>query len=208
LLHAVNSGLAPLKHLWTAKRSHPRELFLEMSRLGGGLCTFAMDSHPRELPSYNHDRLTETFGALDLHIRRHLETIIPTNCISIPLKPSARYFYEGAITDQRCLNPSRWILAISSKAGDVEVISRTPQILKFCSAQFVPELVRRALPGMTLTHLPTPPPAVSARADCQYFGIARSGGCWEHILSTKRVGAYVPGDLPDAEIELLVVLES
>ena len=62
LLHAVNSGLAPLKHLWMSKRGHPEELYLEMSRLAGALCTFALDSHPRDIPPYNHDRLDETFG--------------------------------------------------------------------------------------------------------------------------------------------------
>src|SRR5262249_57465139 len=85
LLHAVNSGLSPLRHLWMSKRGHPEELYLEMCRLAGSLCTFALESHPREIPLYDHDRLGETFAALDEHIRRHLETIVPTNCISIPL---------------------------------------------------------------------------------------------------------------------------
>src|SRR5262249_24059454 len=31
LLHAVNAGLAPLRHLWTSKRGHPEELYLELS---------------------------------------------------------------------------------------------------------------------------------------------------------------------------------
>jgi type VI secretion system protein ImpJ len=207
-LHAVNSGLAPLKHLWMSKRGHPEELYLEMSRLAGALCTFALDSHPRDIPLYNHDRLDETFGLLDRHIRRHLETIVPTNCISVPLTMTASFFYEGKITDQRCLARSRWILAIRAATGEVELITKTPQLVKFCSSQFVPELVRRALPGLPLTHLPVPPAAVSAKADHQYFGITRSGPCWEHLVQTKQAGVYVPGDLPDPEMELLVVLES
>jgi type VI secretion system protein ImpJ len=208
LLHAVNSGLAPLKHQWISKRGHPEELYLEMSRLAGALCTFALDSHPRDIPPYNHDRLDETFGLLDQHIRRHLETIVPTNCVSIPLKMTGRFFYEGTITDTRCLGRSRWILGVRAATGEVEIISRTPQLVKFCSAQFVPELVRRAMPGLPLTHVPAPPNAISARVDVQYFGITKSGPCWEHLAQTKHVGVYVPGDLPDAEMELLVVLES
>jgi type VI secretion system protein ImpJ len=207
-LHAVNSGLVPLKHLWASKRGHPEELYMEMAKLAGALCTFALDSHPRDLPAYDHDHLDRTFRALNDYILRHLEIIVPANCISIPLKPSAKYFFEGEITDQRCLNPSRWILAIRSSAGEVDVIARTPQLVKVCSALFVPELVRRALPGFGLTHLPTPPPAVPARADVQYFSIGKSGPCWEHILQSRCVGIYVPGELPDAELELLVVLES
>jgi type VI secretion system protein ImpJ len=208
LLHAVNSGLSPLRHLWIAKRGHPEELYLEMARLSGSLCTFALESHPRDIPLYRHDHLDETFGELDRHIRRHLETIVPTNCVSIPLSPGETYFYEGDITDQRCLNRSRWILAVRSTAGEVEVISRTPQLVKVCSAAFVPQLVKRALPGLALTHMPTPPPAVSARADFQYFSISKGGPCWEHLQQTRRVGIYVPGDLPQVELALLVVLES
>ncbi len=85
LLHAVNSALAPLRHLLIAKRGHPEELFTELSRLAGALCTFALDSHPRDLPLYDHRNLSESFEKLDRHIREHLETIVPTNCISIPL---------------------------------------------------------------------------------------------------------------------------
>jgi type VI secretion system protein ImpJ len=208
LLHAVNSGLSPLRHLWIAKRGHPEELYLEMARLSGSLCTFAMESHPRDIPLYRHDHLDETFGELDQHIRRHLETIVPTNCISIPLAPGEKYFYEGDVTDQRCLNRSRWILAVRSTAGEVEVISKTPQLVKVCSSTFVPQLVKRALPGLALTHIPTPPPAVSAKVDFQYFSISKGGPCWEHIQQTRRVGVYVPGDLPEVELALLVVLES
>jgi type VI secretion system protein ImpJ len=208
LLHAVNSGLAPLRHLWIAKRGHPEELYLEMSRLAGSLCTFAMESHPRDVPLYDHDHLGETFGALDRYIRTHLETIVPTNCISIPLTPGEKYFYEGEVTDQRCLNRSRWILAVRAAVGEVDIISKTPPLVKVCSTAFVPELVRRALPGMALSHLPTPPPAVSARVDTQYFSISKGGPCWDHIMKTRRVGVYVPGDLPEVELDLLVVLES
>jgi type VI secretion system protein ImpJ len=207
-LHAVNSGVAPLRHIWTVKRGHPEELYRELARLAGALCTFALDSHPRDIPAYDHDHLDRTFAELDAHIRRHLEIIVPTNCVTIPLAPAARYFYEGDIQDQRCLSRSRWILGLRSSAGDVEVMSKTPQLVKFCSALFVPELVRRALPGLALTHLPTPPPAVPVKADFQYFSISKGGPCWDHILKTRRAGVYVPGEFPDCEVELLVILES
>ncbi|MCL5743879.1 MAG: type VI secretion system baseplate subunit TssK, partial [Acidobacteria bacterium] len=90
---------------------------------------------------------------------------------------------------------------------DAELLARTPQLVKICSALFVPELVKRALPGMALTHLPVPPSAISARIETQYFGISKAGPCWDHIVQTRRVGVYLPGDIPEPEVELLVVLE-
>jgi type VI secretion system protein ImpJ len=208
LRHAVNSALAPLRHLFLSKRGHPEELFVELSRLGGALCTFALDSHPRTLPVYDHERLGECFGALDRHIRTHLETIIPTNCVAIPLEMVQNYFYEGPVNDTRCLGRARWVLGIRANMGEAEIINKVPQLVKVCSAKFVGELVKRAMAGLHLTHLPVPPPAIPSRLEMQYFGIDRSGPFWDHIVQTQRVGLYVPGDLPSPEVELLVVLES
>jgi len=208
LLHTVNSALAPLQQSYAARRVHPEELYVQMLRLGGALCTFTLDSHPRELPLYKHLALDECFGALDRHIRLNLETVVPTNSVLIPLRQTSDYFYEGDVTDQRCLDSSRWILSVRASLGEVDIITRTPQLVKLCSKLFVPRLVERALPGMALTHLPVPPTAIAARVDAQYFSVSRGGPCWDHIVQTRQVGVYVPGDLPGVKLELLAVLES
>jgi type VI secretion system protein ImpJ len=64
------------------------------------------------------------------------------------------------------------------------------------------------MPAMKLTHLPVPPPAVSPKVDYQYFSIDKAGPCWEHLIKTRQVGVYVPGELPDPAVELSVILES
>lgn len=207
LLHAVNSALAPLRHQWISKRGHPEELFCEMSRLGGALCTFALDSHPNTLPLYDHMHLGECFDQLDRHIRTHLELTVPTNCISIPLRKVADYFYEAAIEDTRCLGRARWVFGIQAPVGEAQLIANTPVLVKICSAKFVGELVKRAMAGLQLTHLPVPPSAIPATLETKYFGISREGPFWDHIVQTRRVGLYVPGDFPQAELELFVVLE-
>jgi len=208
ILHAVNSAIPLLQHLLVAKRGHPEELFAHLSRLGGALCTFALDSHPKELPAYDHDNLTECFEELERHIRLHLETILPTNCISIPLRKVENYYYEGAISDQRCLGRSRWVFAVHADMGEAELMVQTPKLIKVCSPPFVRELVKRALPGLTLTHLPTPPPAIGARPETEYFGVSRSGPCWDHMVKAQQIGIYVPGEFRNPEIEILVVLDN
>jgi type VI secretion system protein ImpJ len=207
-LHTVNSSASTLRHLLRGKRAHPEELFCELSRLAGALCTFGFEVHPRDLPKYDHRNLDKCFNALDDHIRRHLEIIVPSQTVTIPLRSLDRYFYEGDVIDQRCLNRARWILAVRSSATDAEIILKVPQIIKVCSAKFIPELVKRAMPGMSLMHMPVPPSAISAKVEYQYFAITRTGGCWEHIVQTRQVGVYVPGELPNTELELLVILES
>ena len=206
-LHTIHSSITLLRHLLLAKHGHPEELFRELSRLGGALCSFSLNAHPRDLPLYDHDRLGDCFSALETHIRRHLEMIVPTNVATVPFQPAENYFFTAAITDPRLLDRSRWLFEIQSKAGEAALISKTPQLVKVCSEKFVRELVRRAVPGLTLTHLPTPPPAVPARVEAQYFGITKSGPCWDHVLSTRQVGLYVPGDFPAAQVALIILLE-
>ncbi|MBE0659876.1 MAG: type VI secretion system baseplate subunit TssK [Bryobacteraceae bacterium] len=207
-LHCVNAGLAPLRHLLSTKSAHPEELYREMARLAGALCTFGIESHPAALPLYNHTDLTEVFANLDHHIRTHLELVVPSNFVSIPLVRRAAYFWEAKITDERVLSHSRWIFAIRSKIGESEILSGTPRLVKLCSKEFLPKLVQRALPGLTMKHLPVAPPAISPRVDFQYFGVDRSGPCWDHLVATRELGLYVPGELPEPDVELLVVLES
>jgi len=118
------------------------------------------------------------------------------------------YFYEGDITDQRVLGRSRWVMGVRAALGEAELMVRVPQLVKLCTPPFVRELVKRALPGMALTHLPVPPPAISARVETLYFGISRSGPCWDHMVQTRRVGVYVPGEIPSPEVEVFVVLDN
>jgi type VI secretion system protein ImpJ len=207
-LHAVNSSLSPLRHLLLSKHGHPEELFREMLRLGGALCTFGLDTHPRSLPSYDHKNLDRCFHELDDHIRRLLEVVVPSKAVVIPLTQANRYFYNGVVNDPRCFDRSRWLLGIHAALGEADLITRTQQLVKICSAKFVPELVKRALPGLTLTHVPIPPAAIAAKLEYQYFSINRSGRCWEHMVETKTAGVYVPGELPSPELELIVILDT
>lgn len=206
-LHCVNSALAGLRNLCLTKKGHPEEVYVELSRLAGALCTFSLDAHPVDLPLYNHDRLEQCFGDLDQRIRLLLDTIIPANCLTIPLEPAANYFYVGGIGDERVLGRSRWIFSIRSRLGEADLIRQTPDLVKVCSEEFIYKLVQRALPGLTLTHLPAPPSAVSPRVEHQYFGISKSGPCWDHLVKTRRVGVYVPGEFPEPEVGLHVIIE-
>ena len=206
-LHAVNSALAVLRHLFLTKQGHPEELFCEMSRLAGALCTFGLDSSPAMLAVYDHLDLQACFESLDNHIRDHLELVVPTNCISVRLEQVDRYFWEAELKDSRFFGQAKWYFSIASNVGEADLITGTPALAKICSAKFVPELVRRAVPGLKLTHVPSPPSSLSPRISNQYFTVNRSGPCWDHIMETRRVGIYVPGELPNPELELLILLE-
>lgn len=207
-VHTINSSLAVLRNLTMAERVHPEQLYVEMSRLAGALCTFGIESRPETLPCYNHRDLAKCIGELDAHIRAHLELVVPSNCVSIPLKQTSQYFYEGEVKDQRCLDRARWIFAIRSDIGELDLINGCQRLVKIASRELLSEIVKASLPGLPLAHIPLPPSAVAPKVEFQYFGVSRSGGLWESISKTRQVGIYVPGEIPRPELELLVVLDS
>jgi type VI secretion system protein ImpJ len=208
LTHAIHASLAPLRHLFESRRAHPEQLYVELARLGGALCTFSLDADPRTLPLYDHDQLEACFGELERHIRTHLDLVVPTNCITLPLERSRKFLYTCAVRDRRCLGPSSWILGVRGPRAQADLITAVPRLVKLCSAQQIARLVKEAQAGLRLEHLPAPPSAVAARPGTQYFVVRQEGPCWEAILKSADVGIYVPEALVEAELELLVVLES
>jgi type VI secretion system protein ImpJ len=207
-LHAIHSAIPAFRHIFRTRRGHPEVIYAEMARLAGALCTFGTDSHPRQLPLYNHANPEAAFHTLDEHIRRHLEYVVPSNVVHLKFRQTQPYFWSADVTDDRCFGRSRWVFGIHSKIGEADLIRRTDQLVKVCSEKFVPELVRRALPGLPMQHLSVPPAAVRQKVEAQYFALTKSGPCWDHLSQTKVVGVYVPADIPDPEIELQVILDS
>jgi len=207
LLHTIHASLAPLRDLLQTRQAHPEQLFVEMSRLAGALCTFALDAHPRSLPQYDHDDLERCFDALDRHIRAHLDIVAPGGATVIPLQRGDSGFYAGMISDQRCYGQSKWFLTVRSPARQHDVVATVTSLVRVCTSRFLPKLVSRALPGMTLRHVPLPPAGISPRNDTVYFGIERSGPCWDTLVGHGDIGAWVPDSLPGADLELVVLAE-
>jgi type VI secretion system protein ImpJ len=207
-LHALCSTLPALHHHLQDRRSHPEEVYRDLARLAGSLSTFALESSQDQIPPYRHLDLTATFRDLDVLIRRYLEIVAPSNTVTLQFRKADNYIYAADVKDERCLRRARWIFGIRSSVTESVLLRQTPKLVKVCSAEGVAKLVQRALPGLELMHVPVPPAALHSQADMHYFSVSLSGACWQHILQTKQVGVYLPGDLGDATFDLTIIMET
>jgi type VI secretion system protein ImpJ len=137
LLYTVNSHILPLRHLFEADRSHPERLFSLMLSLAGALTTFSRKIQPHDLPLYDHDNLGGCFNDLDEKVRNLLETAVPSNFVSLPLKFVRPSIYAAAIDDDKYLSGAKMYLAIGSAMGEADLINKTPQLIKICSANYI-----------------------------------------------------------------------
>ena len=206
LLYTINSIFPLLQHLFETRRGHPERLFSHMLQLAGSLTTFSKDIHPRDLPRYDHDDLGPCFHKLDETIRYLLETVVPSNFVSLPLKFKQTSIYATPLEDDKYLTNTKMYLAVNTEAPEDKIISGIPYLVKVCSENHIEHLVQQALPGLPLTHIPRPPSAIPVKVNYQYFSISQSGPCWEAITRARNMAAYVPGDFPNPQIELLILL--
>ncbi|HEX4936435.1 MAG TPA: type VI secretion system baseplate subunit TssK, partial [Gemmatimonadaceae bacterium] len=72
LLYTLNTHLPRLRHLHEVASGHPVELWQALLTLAGALTTFAPSA--RRLPNYDHTRLGECFGALEVLLLELLDT--------------------------------------------------------------------------------------------------------------------------------------
>jgi type VI secretion system protein ImpJ len=206
LLYTINTCFPHFRHLFESRAGHPEELWNVMLALAGSLTTFSTTIHPRDLPKYDHDDLGRCFSELDRMLRNLLETVVPTNVVSLPLKLIQPSIYATSVDQDKYLVNTRMYLAVSSEVGQADLIAKAPLLVKVCSANHIEHLVKQALPGMQLTHVVSPPSAIPVKLNYQYFSLNQSGLAWEAVVRARNFAAYVPGDFPNPQLELVIVL--
>jgi type VI secretion system protein ImpJ len=206
LLYTINSHLPVLRHFLESSMVRPEMLFGELSDLAGALTAFSNKITPRDLPTYHHEQLGTCFWELDRLIRLMLETVVPSNFIALPLKFVRDTIYAGSIEKDAYFEGSRFYLAISADIKDSELIDRTPKLLKACSATQIETLIRNALPGLRLQHVPTPPRSIPVKLRHQYFAIEQNGQVWESVQRARNLAVYAPSELLNPQMELIILL--
>jgi type VI secretion system protein ImpJ len=207
-LHALCSALPALRQQLANRNGHPEELYRILAELAGSLCTFSFDSSPLNIPAYDHLDFNRVFFELEEHIQRHLEIVVPSNTVTLDFRRSEQYVHVADVLDERCFRRSRWIFGVRSDIAESALIRLAPNLVKLCSGEGVTKLVQRALQGLELIPLPVPPTALAAQADMVYFSIGMTGPCWQHILATRQVGVYLPGELGNATFEVTILTEA
>ena len=128
LLYTINLHFPHLRHLFETKHGHPEELFSMMLALASTLTTFSLQIQPRDLPVYDHDDLGECFAELDEKLRHLLETVIPSNFVSLPLKLIRPSIYAASIFEDRFLENTRMYLAIQADMNEGRADSESSAI--------------------------------------------------------------------------------
>jgi type VI secretion system protein ImpJ len=206
LLYTVNTHLPVFRHIFETRRGHPAELYEAMLALAGSLTTFSLKLSARSLPPYDHDSPGECFTTLDGQLRELLETVVPANHATLPLRETQPSIHATAIDQERYFATPQLYLAVTAEMKQDELLRKAAQLLKVSSADQIERLIRQALPGVRLQHVANPPSAIPIKLNFQYFAIDRSGADWDAIRLQRNLAVYAPSDFPNPQFELVVIL--
>jgi type VI secretion system protein ImpJ len=207
LLFTINSHLPLFRHILESRRGHPEAVYSAMNSIAGALTTFSKEIEPLDLPAYDHGALGECFDAMDEKLRELLDTVVPTNFVSLPLKLEQPSIYATALDDEKYLQNTQMYLAVKSGLQKGSLIGRAPQLMKVCSATHIDHLIRQALGGVSMRHVAAPPASIPMKLDYEYFSLSQSGPAWEAVQRARNFAVYVPAEITDPQLELVILFE-
>jgi type VI secretion system protein ImpJ len=207
MLHAIFSYIPALAHYNQVGRIHPEVVYLALSRLAGELALMSPDANPKDLPTYEHTNLSGTFRELDIKIRNVVEHISPTRYVTIPLEKRGETLFVGQISDAALLETGQFFLSVSGADLDDTVSSLFVKRVKIGAMDDMDLIINAAMPGVRFRHVAQTPASIPSKAGHQYFGLENQGGFWDRIKQSQTIALYVPQELQNTTIEILVTKE-
>jgi type VI secretion system protein ImpJ len=207
MLHSIFSYIPVLSHYNHVGKIHPEALFITLVRLAGELSLMSPDANPKDLPPYEHMNLSRSFRELDLKIRNIVEHISPTRYVTIPLEKRGETMFVGQVSDRSLLEKGQFFLSVSGGESEDGVRDLLLKRLKIGAMDDMDLIVNAAMPGVKFRHVPRPPSSIPAKTGHQYFQWETQGGFWDRIKQSQSLALYVPSDLQETTIEVLVTKE-
>ncbi|MGX5734124.1 type VI secretion system baseplate subunit TssK [Bosea thiooxidans] len=208
VLQLLNRNIPVLKHMRRSRFIHPERLFSTFLALAGELATFTTaERRARDYPAYDHDDLENCFAPVVRDIQDYLSANLGRRAIRLEIVERAPNAFMSTIRDRALVRNATLVLEVAARRPLTEIQAQFPQLFKVGPNTKMNEIVHAHLPGISLVHLPTPPPQIRALTDHVYFYLDRTSPLWPEFSTASSIGMHFSGDWPDLELELWAVLE-
>jgi len=205
-VHTVNSWIPVMAHYGRTPQAHPYELYTALAQLLGGLCTFASDRNPREIPPYEHENVGATFRKMEGIFRELIEISEVSRHERIPLARVDDALLKGEIGDDRLFGEGyKWFLSVSGPLGEDRIREELPGKITIGSTHNVEFLVRQALRGVPVAYTALPSSDFPIRSGHVYFRLESHGETWDTVKEARAIAIYLRGsELKELAFELIV----
>ncbi len=206
LLQAINRYQPMLEHLGVNAALHPEEFFRLGLQIAGELATFYKPSkRSANFPAYNHDDLQVCFEPLMDELRQLLGMILEQNAIQIPLTQPRPGVYAARRPEVNLLDSAIFVLAVKASVSPELLRSHFPPQVKIGPVEEIQQLVRAALPGISIHSLPVAPRQLPYHAGFSYFELNKQSELWKKMSNSGGFALHIGGSFPDLELEFWAI---
>ncbi|MCA8951007.1 MAG: type VI secretion system baseplate subunit TssK [Planctomycetes bacterium] len=208
LLKTLNTHLPLLAHHNQERRQHPERLYRDLATLIGALSTFAKinPTDSEGIPPYDHEHPGAVFQRLEQLVFEYSRESATETCESVPLhEKGPPGEYAGQVLDVSLLENADFYVAVRSDASADVVIREFPFAAKLGSPDGVSHARSRAIRGVKMTHVATPPADIPQPGGFHYFVVDTADDQWTPVREAHAVELYVPPKFPDVTVELFAV---
>ncbi|RJT29462.1 type VI secretion system baseplate subunit TssK [Mesorhizobium waimense] len=206
LLQAINRYEPYFSHLSKAAVVNPESLYGVMLQLAGELATFALvEKRTQTFGDYKHHALAHTFLPVIQSIRSSLNAIPEQTAEPVPLRPHKYGFHIAEVTDRSLFTTASFVLAARADVEIERLRREFPRRVKIGPAEKIEELVKVALPGITINPISVAPRQIPFHAGFTYFEVDPHSRCWMDLPRSAALTLHVAGDFPKLEMALWAI---
>lgn len=203
LLQLINRYEPLFKYLSNSSYVTPDQFYSLLIQLTSELSTFTSDSRRSDkIPDYNHNGLSSTFIPLLKMLRSYLSRIAQPRSLSHPLQKQDQGVWIALIDNPSLFKEHHFILAVKASLPNEQILSLFPSQVKIAPIEDIPNLIKHALPGLSLKFLSTTPREIPFHSRFTYFQLETHSPLWSRFENSSALGLHVAGHFPDLELEL------
>jgi type VI secretion system protein ImpJ len=206
LLQMINRYQPLLAHLANAATLHPEDFFQLCLQLAGELSTFYRPGkRPIAFPDYKHDDLKTSFMPLIDELRGLLSMVLEQNAVQLPLAQAKPGVYVAKRPELTLLDGAIFVLAAKAQVSSELIRSHFPPQVKIGPVEDIQQLVRSALPGISIQALPVAPRQIPFHAGYSYFELNKQSEMWAKLSVSGGFAIHVGGNFPELELEFWAI---
>ena len=211
-LRSLNRFAPQLFHLIEARQIHPWNAYSLLRQIVGELSSFSerfnmmgeMEQGGGGLPSYDHTNLEHCFGQARTLISYLLNEITVGPEFLVVLEPRGDMLV-GLLPRTAFAQRNRFYLVIRTDDDPAMVAESVTGTARLSAASEIPTLMRHALPGLELIHLPNAPQGLPRRANSHYFRIEQVSDQWERVERDGEIALQWVDGPPDVRAEIVIL---
>ncbi|ASI96964.1 type VI secretion system baseplate subunit TssK [Vibrio parahaemolyticus] len=185
-----------------------RHLYLECVSMAGQMQGLE-GKMPKSFPAWNQDALYSIFSTVFSELLVLLREVQIDNVSTLNWDKQlfvSRRLLRTLVDDRSLYNQGRFVLAVSSSIGATRLSEEFPRAAKLAGNSDIAGLVRNALSGVPLRHLPYAPSELKSLNDAAYFEIDTKSELWQALIKRdEAIALHIDERIDDIHVDFHVI---